>query len=274
MLSDDPHRERRKMSTEEDSVNKQLPSSWSIGTLNLWHYPIGYRLRRERLARQIEAYIPQTMVFQEVWRWGPWSLFPEFLRQTGYWHFYQRTRNYLIMTDGLAVAHENAASEARTYRYSATFPWSPSPVPSRRFYVIADLPTSIGLVTVVNVHLTPFSAGDVVRRQEMQRLLDFIAHHRAEDPSRHLVLAGDFNMPLTSADRDRLSAFGMSQLGGQKWITYARTNPYADGVHDSALDHILYSHDTLNPVGGGLFFDREIVSDHYGVYGEFVKRVS
>lgn len=241
------------------SVLMSAPSwGFSVGTLNLWHYMDDYDRRVANLEKEIaEEGVPQILSLQEAARWGNQSIYDELIQRLNYKGFYQNTNEFAVMNEGLALDGGLPGRDFVSLELPATRMFS------RQYMISGIFTTEIGEVAVVSTHFSPKGRDSRVEQAK------FIVNHiqKFKVP---VIIMGDINdLPETKVLQVFRDA-GFTDTLNWKEDTYVPgENPYNNSEAPERLDYILYRASELKLVSSSLMFNKNIVSDHYGVKAEF-----
>lgn len=238
--------------------------SFSVGTLNLYHYTERLSERKANLDTELRVRgTPDIMGFQEAARWRGFEMpFDYFVRQTGFQGIYEATNRFGVVTEGLALASRFKALHLESVRLPDTRTFSNQAV---NFGVYA---VSGGQVLVVNTHLSPYSQAPWRRVEQAH----FILEQLRRFPPLPVVIVGDINDTYDSETLYVFRKAGFVDIAEGRGATYdPTTNPLLAGkpYGPVRLDYILYQPDRLRLIRFDWMCRENWVSDHYGLKAEF-----
>lgn len=246
-----------------------LASSWmmaqafTVGTINLWHYTTDHSNRSAALKREFSEYgLPEILSSQEAARWnGQPALYDEMMALTGYKGFYQNTNEFGLMNEGLALDGGFPGRNFESLELPGTNAFS------RQYMVAGIFETEIGPVGVISTHFSPMG-NNSNQHLQAQFIMKYIKTKLSHVP---VIVLGDLNQYPSSRTLQVFKDEGFTDSLDWKEKTYVpKENPYNDSKYGAErLDYVLYRPSQLKLVSSSLMFNKNIISDHYGIKAEF-----
>lgn len=233
--------------------------AFSVGTLNLWHYMDDYETRVENLKKEKNEFgIPEILSLQEAARWSNQSIYDELIGLIGYKGFYQNTNEFALMNEGLALDSSLQGRDFESLELPATRMFS------RQYMISGIFKTEVGDVAVVSTHFSP--SGEDAQYEQAKFVVQHIQKFKIP-----VIILGDLNEYPNSKALKVFKDAGFTDSLDWKEKTYVPgENPYNKGDYGpERLDYVLYRPTELKLVSSSLFFNKNIVSDHYGIKAEF-----
>jgi endonuclease/exonuclease/phosphatase family metal-dependent hydrolase len=247
------------------NVTVDAPGTVSVGTLNLYHYPVHLEDRINAMKTEASTLgFPSIMGFQEAALWpNDKSLFTTFTQIVEPNGYRETTNNFEIIKDGVGIASSYAA-----VRYEAM------PLPnagiSKQDAQFAIFETIIGPLLFVNVHTSP---GPLKKSARVAQLKAILAHIQDRGSAIPTVIVGDLNDDVTSEEIQFIEGQGWVDALNNQGLTYDhKTNPYTMYPVSRRLDYIFYRPAELRVVRADIRFTKNIMSDHYGLSAVFARK--
>jgi endonuclease/exonuclease/phosphatase family metal-dependent hydrolase len=258
------------VTTDTPAASTTRATSLTVVTLNIWHNQEDWPARLDYMVGTLSELEPDVICLQEVLQ------NPELPNQAETIADRLGYRYYFVSVDtpGSAKRYGNAILTrhpvlAETFRRLE---------PLNDYRTAAHVRIRVGTdsIDVYNSHLH-YSAqgGGTVRRTQLLDLLDFVEATRAHGP---VILAGDFNAPVTEPELRTLDGLFVDTYGllHADPEAVSTLNP-AKGHREVRIDHIFYRHGparALRPVTVELILDRPTArglwaSDHFGLMARF-----
>lgn len=239
--------------------------AFTVGTLNLYHYPDRLAERRANLETEIRTRgMPDIVGLQEAARWRTTAMpIDYFLQLTGFQGIYEATNRFGIVTEGIALMSRIKALHLESVRLPETRTFS------RQAINIGIYPVEAGgRVLVVNVHLSPYSQAPWRRVEQIH----FILNELRRFPPHPVIILGDFNDHYDSEAMFMLRKAGFVDIGNGEGATYDPTiNPFLTdkSTPPVRLDYIFYQPSRLQLLRADWLCRENWVSDHFGLKAEF-----
>jgi endonuclease/exonuclease/phosphatase family metal-dependent hydrolase len=241
----------------------------SIVTLNIWNNQDDWPARLDFMVSTLRALNPDVICLQEVLQNPDLPNQAETIAgRLGYRYYFasvdsvgsaKRYGNAILTRHPVLAENYTKLEPLNDYRNAAHL----------RIRIGADS------IDVYNTHLHHTPEGASIRRTQLLDLLEFIAATRARGP---IVLAGDFNTPVTDEavrmlDGVFADTYGLLHENAES-VTTLNT---AKGHRAVRIDHIFYQHGpsrALRPVTAEIILNQPNAaglwaSDHFGVMARF-----
>lgn len=253
----------------EEQPHDPRATGLSVVTLNIWHDREDWPARLDYMLAALRELDPDVICLQEVLQ------NPELPNQAETIAERLGYQSYFSSVD--TVGSPKRYGNAILTRHPVLADGFRKLEPANDFRSALHVRIRIGLdsVDIYNTHLHHSMDGGAIRRAQLLDLLDFIGTTRAHGP---VILAGDFNAPVTAPEMRTLDglfvdAFGLLEPGSDSISTLN----VAKGHRPARIDHILYGHGparALRPVSAHLILEQPAAaglwaSDHFGVAARF-----
>lgn len=220
------------------------------------------------MAQALKNHPCHIIHLQEVWLPYHKQYLSEQFKQLGFAQHYPNNahKNMGLMSIFHTQPHQVSSLPFQSHGFFFNpFDWARTLFKVRKGFGYATIQWQNQTVHSYNTHLHPISS--VLQQQQLQELRNHISQHPKNEK---IVLAGDFNLPITHPliqeflKQTKLSAAPVTEP------TYDSSNPFYWGGGSRTIDHILYKNLIVTDTVINLrSHDSTPLSDHFGVRALF-----